>query len=174
MYHFDNGWAICVWIITAINLIWMTVVGHDAYFYWQQRYSTFMKPRMPKVTLMYVASVYLIAIHRTIDALIGLEYIDDSHEISRIISFVEIFPSTAMLVYKLWITFYLYRYNEKIADQGWTVLLLLGTNEDSNIIINSSNNNYQQQQQKQHLKQLNSWNSHWTIKVFYTQYRNNL
>ena len=96
-----------------------------------------MKPRMSKV-----ATVYLIAIHRTIDALIGLEYIDDCNEISRIISFVEIFPSTAMLVYKLWITFYLYRYNEKIADQGWTVLLLLGANEDSD--MNSPNNNHQE------------------------------
>ena len=89
------------WTTIVYNLLWIPIIIYHCYLYWKNRDHRFIKARLPITTLLFVITMIIMLLFRTIDALTGMKYITDIFALTAVPSFVQFFPYITISVYKL-------------------------------------------------------------------------
>ena len=152
------GWIVYGWIFLIYQAFFLPILVYYLYFYIKNKDKPYIRPRMADATIVLAVLVLVTIMFRIIDGLIGMGYIP-YFWMDTLLRHLHTIPTLVVFVYKFWFTFYHYRKNEIIADQGWTVLLLLGR-ADTHAVRKYSVKHNKDENNQNH----NDFESHWTIK----------
>ena len=105
-YSTTTGWEVVAWFFIIYDLIWIPIVSYHLYLYYLYRNHSFFKPRVSKVTIIFVVLLIINLLHRAVDALIGIGILANNWIIGTLYAYVQLFPLFAAYLYKFGILFF--------------------------------------------------------------------